>query len=122
MNQARLTQRVVDRLARESSIDRNAWLPIVGWVSPDGHRFGLAVELLGPSPSPGQLRALAKCLAKLAWDERAELAVFDRPPPSARALTGGHSPVQTPYMLIGPGSDPLRSAASSGRELAARLR
>lgn len=88
MNQTRLSERIVERPSLEARADGDAWLPVLGWISPDRRPFGLGVEPLGPDSSPAQWRVLPKCVAMLAWDGKAQLAIFNRPDASARRGAG----------------------------------
>ena len=111
MNQARLTERVLARVAQEAERDPQGWLPAVGWIADGGGPHGLALELIGEAPTDAQLRVLARVLYRLANDGVLEVATFRDPPAGAKRL-GQRSDLsgQEPHHLVYGGSKPLTTA------------
>jgi hypothetical protein len=110
MNQARLSERVVDRVTQEAERDPHRWLPV----------SDLAAELIGESPTDSQLGVLASVLFRLATDAVLEVADFHRRRPETTRLGAPVGPYdQTAYLLTGGTSKPL--AATGPREFGVRL-
>ena len=111
MDQARLTERVLARVAQEAGRDPHRWLPVVGRVAADGAPHGLAFELIGEAPTDAQLRVLGRVLSRLATDGVIEVATFRDPPAGSKRLgqrfdLSGHEP----YLLVHGSSKPLTMA------------